>query len=39
MKKKTDVRLLTELALLTAILLVMNYTPLGYFYFDRCQRK
>ncbi len=30
MKKKTDVRLLTELALLTAILLVMNYTPLGY---------
>ena len=30
MKKKTDVRLLTELALLTAVLLVMNYTPLGY---------
>lgn len=30
MKKKTDVRFLAELALLTAILLVMNYTPLGY---------
>ena len=30
MKKKTDVRFLTELALLTAILLIMNYTPLGY---------
>lgn len=30
MKKRTNVRWLTQLALLAAILLVMNYTPLGY---------
>ena len=30
MKKRTNVRWLTQLALLVAILLVMNYTPLGY---------
>ena len=30
MKNRTNVRWLTQLALLVAILLVMNYTPLGY---------
>ena len=30
MKRKTDVRYLTELALLTALVLIMAYTPLGY---------
>ena len=30
MKNRTNVRWLTQLALLAAILLVMNYTPLGY---------
>lgn len=30
MKKRTNVRWLTQLALLVAILLVLNYTPLGY---------
>lgn len=30
MKRKTNVRYLTELALLTAIVLIMAYTPLGY---------
>lgn len=30
MNKRTNVRWLTQLALLVAILLVMNYTPLGY---------
>ncbi len=30
MEKKLDVRCLAELSLLTAILLIMNYTPLGY---------
>jgi uncharacterized membrane protein len=30
MKRKTDVRYLAELALLTAIVLIMAYTPLGY---------
>lgn len=30
MKSRTNVRWLTQLALLVAILLVMNYTPLGY---------
>ncbi|NBI10959.1 ECF transporter S component [Colidextribacter sp. OB.20] len=30
MKKKTDVRYLAELSLLTAIVLIMAYTPLGY---------
>ena len=31
-KKKVDVKFMTELALLTAVLLIMAYTPLGYFY-------
>lgn len=31
-KSKVDVKFMTELALLTAVLLVMAYTPLGYFY-------
>ena len=30
MKNRTNVRWLTQLALLVAILLVLNYTPLGY---------
>lgn len=30
MKKKTNVRRMTELALLTAIVLIMAFTPLGY---------
>ena len=30
MKNRTNVRWLTQLALLVAVLLVMNYTPLGY---------
>ena len=30
MKSRTNVRWLTQLALLVAILLVLNYTPLGY---------
>ena len=30
MKKRTNIRWLTQLALLVAILLVLNYTPLGY---------
>ena len=30
MKRKTDVRYLTELGLLTALVLIMAYTPLGY---------
>ena len=30
MRQKTDVRYLTELALLTALVLIMAYTPLGY---------
>ena len=30
MKQKTDVRYLTELSLLTALVLIMAYTPLGY---------
>lgn len=30
MKRTIDTRRLTQLALLTALLLVMNYTPLGY---------
>ena len=30
MKQKTDVRYLTQLALLTALVLIMAYTPLGY---------
>ena len=30
MKKRTNTRWLTQLALLVAVLLVMNYTPLGY---------
>ena len=29
-KLKTDVRYLTELGLLTALVLIMAYTPLGY---------
>ena len=29
MKNRTNVRWLTQLALLEAILLVLNYTPLG----------
>ena len=29
MKNRTNVRWLTQLALLVAILLVLNYTPLG----------
>ena len=31
-KKRVNVKYMTELALLTAVLLVMAYTPLGYFY-------
>ena len=30
MKNRTNTRWLTQLALLVAVLLVMNYTPLGY---------
>ena len=30
MKNRTNVRWLTQIALLAAILLVLNYTPLGY---------
>ena len=30
MQKKTNVRLLTQMALLTALMLVMAFTPLGY---------
>ena len=30
MKNRTNIRWLTQLALLVAILLVLNYTPLGY---------
>ena len=30
MKNRTNTRWLTQLALLAAILLVMNYTPVGY---------
>lgn len=30
MKRKTNVRYLSELALLTALVLIMAYTPLGY---------
>ena len=30
MKTRTNIRWLTQLALLVAILLVLNYTPLGY---------
>ena len=30
MKNRTNIRWLTQLALLVAVLLVMNYTPLGY---------
>lgn len=30
MQKKTDIRLLAQMALLTAIMLVMAFTPLGY---------
>ena len=29
MQKKTNVRLLTQMALLTALMLVMAFTPLG----------
>ena len=30
MQKKMDVRLLAQMALLTALMLVMAFTPLGY---------
>ena len=30
MKRRTNVRYLSELALLTALVLIMAYTPLGY---------
>ena len=35
MKNRTNVRWLTQLALLVAILLVLNYTPLGYLQIGR----
>ena len=34
MKNRTNIRWLTQLALLVAILLVLNYTPLGYLQID-----
>lgn len=36
MKNRTNTRWLTQLALLVAVLLVMNYTPLGYLQVGRC---
>ena len=36
MKNRTNVRWLTQLALLVAILLVLNYTPLGYLQMGLC---
>lgn len=39
MKNRTNIRWLTQLALLVAILLVLNYTPLGYLQIARCRRR
>ena len=39
MKNRTNVRWLTQLALLVAILLVLNYTPLGYLQIGPLSRR
>ena len=37
--KKFSTHKLVMLAMLSAVLLVMSYTPLGYFFFGSCQPK